>query len=137
MIEYTTRKSGCVISNNFYDNYNSCKKSVIDNIYKEQNIVLYGSGNNGKTYLVNELNELLLEHEYFMVKELGPNNSIYDWNNFIKKNNVKKWIVCINDKNVLESTLSQSFYMFINMNGYKWPGESYLRSGRNFTTIRK
>jgi hypothetical protein len=53
-----------IICFDFQEKYNTLKNSIEEN----KNIYLYGDGNNGKTYVINKLRNLLNEYEYFVME---------------------------------------------------------------------
>ena len=77
--------------------YNKAKIAVIEHLTNgDKPIVLYGTGGNGKTYLVNEISDLISEKKYNVIPEVNNkltklNNSdlivslnLSDFNNFDK-----------------------------------------------------
>ena len=123
------------IFKNYNDQYNYSKNALINAISSNHNIILYGTGGNGKSHIINELNTYLKNNKYFIIKELIGKYNVYDWNNYLKNNNIDKWIVCINDEKLLFTMFSQSYYVFINMNGYVWPDNAMLRSGKSISRL--
>ena len=112
------------------DQYAFAKQSVIDAIESGNNIVLYGTGCNGKTYLVDELKDTLTQHGYFITPEPGRGWSARWWNNFLEAHDADKWITCIIDKNLLFTTFSETSYTLVNMDKFRYPQYTALRSGR-------
>ena len=51
--------------------YNNAKSTVINHLMNgDKPIVLYGTGGNGKTFLINELSELISEKKYNIIPEV-------------------------------------------------------------------
>ena len=60
--------------------YNKAKIAVIEHLTNgDKPIVLYGTGGNGKTYLVNEISDLISEKKYNVIPEV--NNKLTTLNN--------------------------------------------------------
>ena len=60
--------------------YNNAKIAVIEHLTNgDKPIVLYGTGGNGKTYLVNEISDLIQEKKYNVIPEV--NNKLTKLNN--------------------------------------------------------
>ena len=60
--------------------YNKAKIAVIEHLTNgDKPIVLYGTGGNGKTYLVNEISDLISEKKYNVIPEV--NNKLTKLNN--------------------------------------------------------
>lgn len=99
--------------NTFYDQYSNEKIQALNAIKHEQNVVLWGSGANGKTYLIRELvnnNDLNMD----VYERLFENDVVND--NILQK---KLWIECT-DINYPLSNINES-YVVINMNKFKHP----------------
>lgn len=73
--------------------YQEIYNQVNDLIKQKKNIILIGSGNNGKTYLINELRPKLLSEKYSIVHEYNyqkiENPYIIEINNILQINNDK------------------------------------------------
>ena len=112
------------------DQYNFAKVSIIDAIESGNNIVLYGGGCNGKSYLIHELQDTLVQYGYFVSPEPSRDWTARWWNNFLEAQDADKWVTCINDKNQLFTTFGESAYTLINMSKFRYPSNASLRSGR-------
>ena len=116
----------------YKDQYNFSNKAVLTSVNKGNNIVLYGSGCNGKSFLVNEVMDELIRNEYYIIPYPTKNWTPFDFNNYLESQGIDKWIVCINDKNIIFTTLSEQSYTFINMDKFRYPQYTTLRSGRYY-----
>ena len=52
------------LSEYWLDPYDEIKRQLSEDIAARKNIILYGDGNNGKTYLINEFRQQLLDGGY-------------------------------------------------------------------------
>ena len=109
---------------NFQDHYRTAKSHALDAIKNKQNIVMWGSGCNGKTHLMNELyrNQMLSNYVNLTHKRLN--------NNEILNTHQPFWVECTNIEYAL-SQLKDYSYVFINMNGFIYPEYTRLRSGKD------
>ena len=114
----------------YEDQYEFAMNSVLTSIENGNNIVLYGKGCNGKSFLVNEIRDYLETSNYFVSPQPAMDWTCSWWNNFLDIHDAKKWIVCINDKNILFTTLGETPYTLINMDKFCYPKYATLRSGR-------
>ena len=112
------------------DQYSFAKESILKAIESGNNIVLYGSGCNGKSYLIQEIEDTLVQHGYFVSPEPSRDWTASWWNNFLEAHDASKWVTCINDENHLFTTFSETSYTLINMNKFRYPSRASLRSGR-------
>lgn len=114
---------------NFYEQYNFAKETILETIKKENNMILFGTGPNGKSYLMNEMKDVLEQNGYFYLdctdSDWGPDY----WEKILKKNKAKKWIVGTNYLGQLSTTFRESTYILINMDKYRHPRYTSLRSG--------
>ena len=80
-------------------------KSYVEQLIKEnKNIVLIGSGGNGKSYLVNSIANLLNAKKYYI---------FHEYNEAVEKLN--NYVLCINSMSEL-SRLKKDSYVLIDMN---------------------
>ena len=116
----------------YKDQYNFSNKAVLTSIDKGNNIVLYGSGCNGKSFLVNEVMDELIRNEYYIIPYPTKNCTSFNFHNHLESLGIDKWIVCINEKDIIFTTLSEQSYTFINMDKFRYPQYTTLRSGRYY-----
>lgn len=109
--------------NNFHDQYNSSKQYLVKAIQDNNNIVIWGEGANGKSYLCNELKDIW-KNNYYILHEAS-----YQFIDYVNSNG-KKFIYQTNNLNDITKSLKFQNYVFINMNNFKYPKYSVLRSGR-------
>jgi hypothetical protein len=114
---------------NFYEQYDFAKETLLEAIKKENNVILFGTGPNGKSYLMNEMKDVLEQNGYFYLGCTACDWSPDYWEKFLKKNKVKKWIVGTNYLGQLSTTFRESTYILINMDKYRHPRYTSLRSG--------
>ena len=116
---------------NFSEQYYFSQKLFIDAIRKGSNVVLFGSGANGKTHLIKGMETILKNRKYNTHELLAESfNNSRSFNGFVKKQNYKRWVVSINDVDTIHSTLKNSEFVLINMDQFVYPKYSTLRSGR-------
>ena len=116
---------------NYREQYAFAKKAAIKAINSEQNVVLWGSGANGKSHLINELNDFLYCNDYVMLGEPckgGDTNYIRDTMDYLEKDN---WIMAMNHIDHLHGSLQNNAFVLINMTQFKYPKYAKLRSGRS------
>ena len=114
---------------NFYEQYDFAKETILETIKKENNMILFGTGPNGKSYLMNEMKDVLEQNCYFFLDCTACDWSPHYWEKFLKKNKAKKWIVGTNYLGQLSTTFCESVYILINMDKYRHPRYTSLRSG--------
>ena len=119
----------CIMINNFYEQYNFAKETLLEAIKKENNVILFGTGPNGKSYLMNEMKDVLEENGYFYLNNTASDWCPDYWEKILKKNKAKKWIVETNYLGQLSTTFRESVYILINMDRFCHPKYTYLRSG--------
>ena len=113
------------------EQYSFAKDSILTAIRSGNNVVLYGSGCNGKTHLLNNVEKEMYQHGYCVVREPGCDANASYWNDFLENNHVDKWVVCTTNKEQLFTTFRETTYTLINMDIFRYPQYSVLRSGRN------
>jgi hypothetical protein len=114
----------------FEEQYLFAKMSSIKAIHSGENIVLWGSGANGKSYLIRDLKKIISDNDYQPIP--GPScgdNSDYVMN-MLENSDKSKWIMAINDIQHIQSTLKKHSFVFVNMDEYVYPAYATLRSGR-------
>jgi len=114
---------------NFYEQYDFAKETLLEAIKKENNVILFGTGPNGKSYLMNEMKDVLEQNGYFYLDCTACDWSPDYWEKYLKKNKAKKWIVGTNYLGQLSTTFRESTYILINMDKYRHPKYTSLRSG--------
>lgn len=114
---------------NFYEQYDFAKETLLEAIKKENNMILVGNGANGKSYLMNEMKDVLEQNGYFYLDSTDSDWSPDYWEKYLKKNKAKKWIVGTNYLGQLSTTFRESTYILINMDKYRHPRYTSLRSG--------
>ena len=115
---------------NYNQQYAFAKNELTKAIKSGYNVVLLGSsGANGKTHLVKEMKELIIENDYILLEEpcLGHTNFVCETLSYYNK---EKWIMTTNKIEHLQSSLKNNAFVLINMSQFKYPKYSKLRSGR-------
>ena len=114
---------------NYKEQYAFAKKAVIKAINSKQNIVLWGTGANGKTHLMNEFTDFIESNDYAMLSEpcKGDTNYINETMDYLDNEN---WIMAMNDLEHLQYSLKNTAFVLINMTQFKYPKYAKLRSGR-------
>ena len=124
----------CIIMFTCYDDqYSFAKTSIMNAIENGNNIVLYGSGCNGKTHLIRDVHDALENKGFFISPEPGRDMRASGWNQYLQENHAKKWVVCTNTKEQLFTTFCETAYTLINMDKFRYPQYTALRSGRSCT----
>ena len=114
----------------FEEQYLFAKMSSIKAIHSGENIVLWGSGANGKSYLIRDLKKIISDNDYQSIP--GPScgdKSDYVMN-MLENSDKSKWIMAINDIQHIQSTLKKHSFVFVNMDEYVYPAYATLRSCR-------
>jgi hypothetical protein len=114
---------------NFYEQYDFAKETILEAIKKENNVILFGTGPNGKSYLMNEMKDVLEQNGYFYLDSTDCDWSPDYWEKNLTKNKANKWIVGTNYLGQLSTTFRESVYILINMDKYRHPRYTSLRSG--------
>ena len=114
---------------NYHQQYAFAKKAAVKAISSGQNVVLWGSGANGKTHLMNELVDLIECNDYAMIGEPAKGNFNHISETMDCLNN-ENWIMAMNHPEHLQCSLKNSAFVLINMTQFKYPKYSKLRSGR-------
>lgn len=115
---------------NFYEQYDFAKETILEAIKKENNVILFGMGCNGKYHLMNEMKDVLEENGYFCLGCTSYDWSPDYWEKYLKKSKAKKWIIGTNYLGQLSTTFCESVYILINMDRFLHPKYTSLRSGR-------
>jgi len=114
---------------NFNEQYTRAKKAVQKAIKNRESIILYGSGCNGKTHLVNELSQQFIANNYnkvFYCKSVALEYEPMNDNPTLVESTD---IDCVNHSHYFTQN-ENSGVVFINMNYCKYPTYSKTRSGR-------
>ncbi len=112
----------------FIEQYNHAKSTFQRAIDNNFTVVLCGKGANGKTYLVNEFSKQLSEKRYqhiYMSEYESIDQSPYDI--------YDKMVIEVNNINFINQMYvseKHNGFVVINMNKFKYPKYSRLRSGR-------
>ena len=114
---------------NFYEQYDFAKETLLEAVKKENNVILFGTGPNGKSYLINEMKNVLEQNGYFYLHCTDCDWSPDYWRTFLEKNKAKKWIIGTNWLEQLSTTFRESAFILINMDKYRYPRYTSLRSG--------
>ena len=96
------------IIKNYREQYAFAKKAAIKAINSGQNVVLWGSGANGKSHLMNELNEIIESNDYVMLGEPCKGDTM----DYLEKYN---WIMAMNHIDHLHGSLKNNAFVLINM----------------------
>ena len=116
---------------NYDQQYTFAKNQAINAITSGHNIVLYGSGANGKTYLIHELETILNENDYQPMPEPAFGCELHDQtSNILEDCKKTRWIIAINNIDHIQSSLKYNSFVFINMNNFEYPLYSKMRSGK-------
>lgn len=112
------------IPRSFTDQYKRAQKTLQNAIDNNFTIVLWGEGANGKTHLVNEFSKQLQKKGYYH-SFYTPSQDYYshDGKMIIETNDIQ----CINNLHVHKKC---NGLVFINMNTFKYPKYTRLRSGK-------
>tara|TARA_B110000967_G_C18901727_1_gene576000 strand:- start:2326 stop:2658 length:333 start_codon:yes stop_codon:yes gene_type:complete len=104
----------------FNDQYSKAKTQILEAIDSRQNIVLWGEGCNGKTHLTTEMfrDNKMVNYVRLFEDELPSS---------LKKNN---FVIECTNINYVTKDLSDESFVFINMNMFKYPEYTKLRSGK-------
>jgi hypothetical protein len=111
---------------NFEQQYNRAKETFLKAIRDKNNIVLYGEGANGKSYLCRDLISLIQDDYYIIYPTHEKHHELFKYVESLDK----KFICHINDMSIIDSGLKYQDYIFINMNTFQYPAFSTLRSGK-------
>ena len=104
----------------FNGQYEWAKNKLSKAIEYNENIVLFGEGKNGKTYLTNEFNQIFKDRKYGKILYCGGDARLLNnWCVDIKKKGMK-FICHTNNLLELDGGLKFQDYVFINMNSYKY-----------------
>ena len=115
---------------NYEQQYEFAQKATIKAIKSGQNIVLWGAGANGKSHLIQELEGHLYDNDYQPLREPSRHYDNSYPNDILKQCNKSKWITSVNHIECITSALKCCSFVFINMNDFKYPKYTKLRSGR-------
>jgi len=117
---------------NFEEQYNKAKIQALEAIDKEINVVLLGGGCNGKSYLTRYLFEEGLLKNYYPCFDYPIDycNERLSLTDIVKENNKNKFWFQTNSIEIPLKALKNENYMLINMNEFRYPTYSKLRSGR-------
>jgi len=118
------------IIKNYDQQYEFAKNATIKAICSGENVVLWGDGPTGKTYLINELESHITDSDYQCLPEPSKGDTSDNFTNIIKGFKKDKWITAINDIVHIHSTFKDHSFVFVNMNNFKYPKYGTLRSGR-------
>ena len=112
--------SSHMIIETFYEQYTRSKEMALEAIARKQNVVLYGKGSNGKTYLTNELTlEKHLDMTAYRVIPIEYEDRKQDTHTLDRK----YWIECRHMEYALQKLHNESFVV-INMNQFQHPNAS-------------
>jgi len=114
---------------NFQEQYEYAKNATLNAIEAQQNVVLWGEGANGKTHLVNEIKSYIENNDYQQIHEPSMNDDKHI-SNILSCCNKNKFIMPINNIEYIKYSLKNYPFVFINMNDFKYPKYSKLRSGK-------
>lgn len=117
-------------SKSFVEQYNHAKKTLQNAIDNGFSIVLCGKGKNGKTHLIELFKKELKKKGYVYMlcdDELEDDPSYYNIDNSTKLIIESQNSNFINNLHISEQC---NGLVFINMNDFRYPGFTRLRSGR-------
>jgi energy-coupling factor transporter ATP-binding protein EcfA2 len=109
------------ITHNFEEQYEFAKNTTINAINSGANVLLYGSGANGKSHLIQEIKTIINDNDYLT---LGEPCRIYDDNypnELLKQCKKNKWITAVTHTEYITSSLKYCSFVFVNMNQYVYP----------------
>ena len=122
--------SSHMIIETFYEQYTRSKEMALEAIARKQNVVLYGKGSNGKTYLTNELTlEKHLDMNAYRVIPIEYEDRKQDTNSLDRK----YWIKCRHMEYALQKLHNESFA--VNMNQFQHPNASANTNEREYTPL--
>ncbi len=123
--------------NNFDEQYDQSKKSILNAIQKGHSIILYGEGPTGKSHIIKEFSKELNENGYHQAMELESNSTefyLLDRENdrLVKWNYSDKMIAVVTNFDCFKnwnSSENHTGITMINMSRYTHPTYSRSRSG--------
>ena len=95
--------------------YDEARDIVLSLIKKNENIILYGSGSNGKTYLINQLKENLKQYVVYHEFDIKLINNCKP----LIKPLIKPFITSINSLDEIKS-LDKDYYNLVDMNNIRF-----------------
>ena len=103
------------------NSYDEALDAVLSLIKKNENIILYGSGSNGKSYLINQLKENLKQYVVYHEFDINLINkqSIKPMVKPMVKPKVYPFITSINSLDEIKS-LNKNNYKLVDMNNIKF-----------------
>ncbi len=118
---------------NYTEQYAFAKKSAEKAIRGGQNIVLLGSGANGKSHLIDELKTELRNSCYTVLGEPMRGATSREFDETVAYSRADKWIMGTNHTECLHGALRHTDFVLVNMSQYVYPKHTKLRSGRRIT----
>ena len=115
---------------NYEQQYEFAQKAAIKAINSGENIVLWGAGANGKSHLIQKLERQLNDNDYIAFGQPSRQCLKEEPYDILKQCNKSKWITSVNDIECITTVLKCCSFVFINMNDFKYPKYTKLRSGR-------
>ena len=100
--------------------YEWAKNKISKAIENNENIVLFGEGRNGKTYITNEFSQVFRDRKYGEILYSGVEPRLLNnWCVDLKKKGMN-FMCHINNLSELDGGLKFQDYVFINMNNYTY-----------------
>jgi len=112
---------------NYNDQYINSKDQLEKAMLDHNNIVIWGRSANGKTHLCAEMTDTIINNNYEVIYPSRHNMHEICENININGNH---FICHITDLKELQFGLKYQSFVFINMNNFKYPTYTTLRSGR-------
>jgi energy-coupling factor transporter ATP-binding protein EcfA2 len=113
-----------MVFNTFEEQYAYAKQQCLLAIEQGNNVVLWGQGANGKSHLNDSLRNTLPDQYYAGILHPMPMSE------FLELHNFDNFILEVNSIDHILVYVKDYPFVFINMNTFRYPEISYLRSGR-------
>jgi hypothetical protein len=113
-----------MVFNTFEEQYTYAKQQCVNAIEQANNVVLWGTGANGKSHLNDSLRDTLPDQYYAGILHTMPVSDFLDHHNFTH------FIMEVNSIDHMLVYIKEYAFVFINMDAFQYPKLSSLRSGR-------
>jgi hypothetical protein len=132
------------IINSFEEQYEFAKNATIKAINSGENVVLFGRVQNGKSYLIQELQTILDDNDYkilppppypdnvFTNYRLAQSNKKTKKTKKTKQTKQTNWIIEIKHIESITASLKYYSFVFVNMNNYAHPEYEKKNAGMHY-----